>query len=265
MFKSKLNETCHKKKWALPKYSCMRDGPDHNPQFKASVVVDGVNFDTETIWKSSKETYNEAAKFAFLHFTSENSSQKPKANPEASDEKNGEKEDQELKKKLEIFAQSNKLGTPTYRCKKEGPLQHPLSFKGTVAIGGHSYDSPSLYTNLHEAEAAAAQAALLSLAIDAFKVENTNSYKDLLKEFAEKEGLFSPTYTTIKAGSNHELKFISMVEFNGERFCGKPANSSKQAEINAAMVAHTTICNSKFYYPTPYLFRSLSEGGIRTC
>lgn len=47
----------------------MRDGADHNPKFKASVVVNGINFDSLPLRKSSKEAHNEAAKFAFLHFT----------------------------------------------------------------------------------------------------------------------------------------------------------------------------------------------------
>lgn len=70
MFKSKLQELCQNKKWRLPEYCCMRDGADHNPQFKASVVVNGTNFDSPPSCKSSKEAHNEAAKFAFLHFTS---------------------------------------------------------------------------------------------------------------------------------------------------------------------------------------------------
>ncbi|XP_016505770.1 uncharacterized protein LOC107823594 isoform X1 [Nicotiana tabacum] len=69
MYKSKLQELCQNKKWGLPKYWCMKDGAEHNPQFKASVVVDGINFDSPTFCKSSKEAHNEAAKFAFLHFT----------------------------------------------------------------------------------------------------------------------------------------------------------------------------------------------------
>ncbi|KAH0724564.1 hypothetical protein KY284_000429 [Solanum tuberosum] len=69
MYKSKLQELCHSKKWALPQYCCMRDGSDHNPKFKASVIVNGINFDSLPLRKSSKEAHNEAAKFAFLHFT----------------------------------------------------------------------------------------------------------------------------------------------------------------------------------------------------
>ncbi|CAN4092560.1 unnamed protein product [Withania somnifera] len=70
MYKSKLQELCQSMKWALPEYCCMRDGADHNLQFKASVVVNGIIFDSPPSRKSSKEAHNEAAKFAFLYFTS---------------------------------------------------------------------------------------------------------------------------------------------------------------------------------------------------
>lgn len=70
IYKSKLQEFCHRKKWAPPRYSCMKDGPDHIPLFKASVVVNGLNFDTLQPCKSRKEADNEVAKLAFLHFSS---------------------------------------------------------------------------------------------------------------------------------------------------------------------------------------------------
>ncbi|KAG8371081.1 hypothetical protein BUALT_Bualt13G0049800 [Buddleja alternifolia] len=75
MYKSKLQELCQKQKRALPKYTCVKDGHDHSPLFKASVVLGGATFDSAAC-KSSKHAYNEAAKFAFLHFTSEPPNQK---------------------------------------------------------------------------------------------------------------------------------------------------------------------------------------------
>ncbi|KAF9592357.1 hypothetical protein IFM89_014527 [Coptis chinensis] len=56
MFKTKLEELCHSKLFRA----------DHNPKFKATVIVNGISFDS---CKSSKEAQNEAAKFAFQHFT----------------------------------------------------------------------------------------------------------------------------------------------------------------------------------------------------
>ncbi|BFG35021.1 hypothetical protein CerSpe_212950 [Prunus speciosa] len=74
MHKSKLQELCHGKKWGLPRYTAMKDGPDHNPAFKASVSVNGISFDSPVACKSSKQAQNQAAMLAFLHFTSPPSS-----------------------------------------------------------------------------------------------------------------------------------------------------------------------------------------------
>ena len=70
MDKTKLQEVCHKRQWGLPKYSAMKDGPDHTPCFKASVYVNGISFHSSASCKSSKDAHNDAAKMAFLHFTS---------------------------------------------------------------------------------------------------------------------------------------------------------------------------------------------------
>ncbi|KAL6202648.1 hypothetical protein ACLB2K_026354 [Fragaria x ananassa] len=74
MYKSKLQELCHEKKWGLPRYTPMKDGPDHNPWFRACVTVNGFSFDSPVACKSSKQAQNQAAMVAFLHFTSPPSS-----------------------------------------------------------------------------------------------------------------------------------------------------------------------------------------------
>ena len=70
MYKSRLQELCHKNQWGLPKYTSKRYGPDHNPRFGASVSVNGTSFDSLLASKSNKEAHNHAAIVAFLHFTS---------------------------------------------------------------------------------------------------------------------------------------------------------------------------------------------------
>lgn len=74
MYKSKLQELCHEKKWGLPRYTPMKDGPDHNPCFRTCVTVNGFSFDSPVACKSSKQAQNQAAMVAFLHFTSPPSS-----------------------------------------------------------------------------------------------------------------------------------------------------------------------------------------------
>lgn len=70
MYKSKLQELCHKRRWGLPKYSAMQDGLDHKASFKASVVVNGETFNSPAAFTSSKQAQNQAAMLAFLTFSS---------------------------------------------------------------------------------------------------------------------------------------------------------------------------------------------------
>jgi len=70
IYKTRLQELCHKRKWGLPSYSAMKDGPDHIPSFKASVHVNGVIFTSYSASSSLKEAENKAAMVAFLSFYS---------------------------------------------------------------------------------------------------------------------------------------------------------------------------------------------------
>jgi dsRNA-specific ribonuclease len=70
MYKSKLQELCHRRRWRLPHYSLTKAGPPHNPSFKASVSVNGVTFTSTNTFNSSKEAHNHAAMKAFLDFSS---------------------------------------------------------------------------------------------------------------------------------------------------------------------------------------------------
>ena len=70
MYKTKLQELCHQNRWGLPRYSSMKDGPDHTPLFKASVLLNALSFHSSVSCKSSKDAQNQAAMRAFLHFTS---------------------------------------------------------------------------------------------------------------------------------------------------------------------------------------------------
>lgn len=70
MFKSKLQELCHKQSWNQPEYRTVKEGPDHNPQFSATVIVNGIPFKTpDNHCRSSKEATNLAACIALEHFT----------------------------------------------------------------------------------------------------------------------------------------------------------------------------------------------------
>ncbi|KAK4441362.1 Double-stranded RNA-binding protein 4 [Sesamum alatum] len=243
MYKSKLQELCQKQKWALPKYTCVRHGEDHCPLFKASVVVSGTTFHTPTASKSSRQAHNHAAQLAFLHFTSQPSTQKSEEVEKNVNEKEmAPKQDSQakFKTKLQMYAHRKNLDLPVYHSEKEG-----VSFRARVCIGEDWFQSQVLHETVAEAEDAAAEAALLSLSTDAFHENDPRSYKILLQELTENEGFFLPTYTTIRAGET----FSSTVEVEGEAFQGAAAKSKKQAELNAAKAAYTMFVERKLFQP----------------
>ncbi|GKC46911.1 double-stranded RNA-binding protein 1-like protein [Tanacetum coccineum] len=69
MSKSNLNELCQKAGWGTPYYSCVKQGQDHSPLFKASVVVNGSTFHTSALFQSSKAAKDDVAAIAFSHYS----------------------------------------------------------------------------------------------------------------------------------------------------------------------------------------------------
>ncbi|XP_055815309.1 double-stranded RNA-binding protein 1-like isoform X2 [Solanum dulcamara] len=288
MFKSKLQELCQNKKWALPQYCCMRDGADHNPQFKASVVVNNINFDSPPLCKSSKEAHNEAAKFAFLHFISEDSgltkidaSLQDKSTSEIKQdgslptiEDKGLTKTEEACQRLQDHLNTSEIKQGCfvtedshYQCKTKlqmyakrknlgVPVYHnkrmssaqDLYFEATVTVAGELFNSPGAYKTAEEAEESVAQFALMKLITVALEKSNTSSYKSFLQELAQQEEICLPEYKTIRFGEPHNLTFFSSVEIEGEVFHGDGAKSKKQAEENAAKVAYIDLIKCKSVY-----------------
>ncbi|XP_059280991.1 double-stranded RNA-binding protein 1-like [Lycium ferocissimum] len=288
MYKSKLQEVCQNKKWALPKYCCMKDGEDHDPKFKASVVVNGINFDSPTLCKSSKEAHNEAAKFAFLHFTSVSGSI-PTTEAIGLTKVEGECLSLQDKSTSEV-KQGGSLPTVEGSgiTKTEEPCQFPfeikqedshyqyktklqiyakrknlgvpvyqskrksssrdLYFEATVILAGELFKSPGAYKSAGEAEDSVAQLALMTLLTVSFEKSNASIYKSFLQELAQHEEICLPEYRTTGVGEPHNLTFLSSVEIEGEIFRGDGAKSKKQAEENAAKVAYTALTKCKSFF-----------------
>ncbi|KAK8661148.1 hypothetical protein V6N13_052047 [Hibiscus sabdariffa] len=133
MFKSKLQELCQRRQWALPRYTSMKDGPDHNPCFKSSVFLNGTSFHSSVLCKSCKEAQNDAAKSAFLHFTSSSSST-PAANPIPVQEA-----DLGIyKNMLQELTQREEWSLPEYKTTKCG-VPHRPTFFSSVQVEGHLF------------------------------------------------------------------------------------------------------------------------------
>ncbi|KAK2997335.1 hypothetical protein RJ639_025272 [Escallonia herrerae] len=85
------------------------------------------------------------------------------------------------------------------------------------------------------------------------------SYKNLLQEYAQKEGLALPTYETIRSGELPHPKFYSSVKVEGEIFHGNATKTKKQAEFNAAKVAYTALMERKLSQNSDFTIPTLSE------
>lgn len=72
------------------------------------------------------------------------------------------------KSQLQNYAQRNKFDSPIFTFKCLGP-PHALRFKATVLVDGKSFESPSFFSTLKEAEQAAAKVALTSLSLESFR------------------------------------------------------------------------------------------------
>ncbi|XP_052194489.1 double-stranded RNA-binding protein 2-like [Diospyros lotus] len=151
------------------------------------------------------------------------------------------------KNQLQELAQRSCFNLPSYSCIREGP-DHAPRFKATVNFNGETFESPTFCSTLRQAEHAAAEVALNTLAsrgpskaLAARVLDETGVYKNLLQETAHRAGLKLPVYTTIRSGPGHVPVFLCTVELAGKSFSGEPAKTKKQAQKNAAMAAWTTL------------------------
>ncbi|TKY46846.1 Double-stranded RNA-binding protein 1 [Spatholobus suberectus] len=262
MYKTKLQELCHQRRWGLPKYSAMKDGPDHMPSFKASVYVNGVTFTSAGALSSLKEAHNQAAMFAFLDFTSGSSTQtskhdtkeqigavKPQDSPiPAQSSVIIDGTDHFCKNQLQNNARKTNLDPPVLICKTED-LPPATHFKATVLVNEQSFESPAFFNSIKEAKQATAELDLMSLSLDNFEKDDSGSFKISLLKLTEREGFCKPTYKTMQAGSPYMPTFFSTVEVEGVEFHGKGGRSKEQAEQDAAKIAHIALkeCGLNMY------------------
>ncbi|KAF8017910.1 hypothetical protein BT93_H2966 [Corymbia citriodora subsp. variegata] len=162
------------------------------------------------------------------------------------------------KNQLQELAQRSCFNLPSYSCIREGP-DHAPRFKATVNFSGETFESPTFCSTLRQAEHAAAEVALTTLAsrgpsraLAAKVLDETGVYKNLLQETAHRAGLNLPAYSTIRSGPGHVPSFSCTVELAGKSFTGQPARTKKQAQKNAAMAAWSAL-------------RKLSQESMSSC
>ena len=87
--------------------------------------------------------------------------------------------------------------------------------------------------------------------------DNSGLYKNLLQELVQKEGFSLPVYNTNRFGEVHVPIFVSTVEIEGEVFKGHEERTKKQAEMNAAKIAYTSLKERKCIFLSTLLVSGL--------
>ncbi|KAH9297560.1 hypothetical protein KI387_029242, partial [Taxus chinensis] len=131
LFKSQLQEYAQKASLSAPVYDTVKEGPPHVPNFKASVIVNGVKYESPDGFRNRKTAEHAAAQIALqeLHKVA-NGGHVTVTNPVY--------ETGLCKNLLQEYAQKMSLPVPSYKCAKEGD-GHAASFTSTVEIAGICY------------------------------------------------------------------------------------------------------------------------------
>lgn len=258
MFKSQLLEYTQKASLPKPLYEYTKDGPPHDSRFKATVVVNGVRYDSASNFRNRKAAEHAAAQLALEELQKKTGEKKLVSNQV--------QETGLCKNMLLVYAQKNKLPEPVYKITRSGEVHQPL-FMSTVEIGGFTYTG-DLARSRKEAETKAAHKAWMAIqthpcysvspfatpTISGSQVPNPNIFrfeapkipgsqhetglcKNLLQEYVQKNGLSLPVYRYKRSGEMHNSLFIATVEVDGISYTGGIANSKKDAEAKAARKA----------------------------
>ncbi|XP_019075946.1 double-stranded RNA-binding protein 1 isoform X4 [Vitis vinifera] len=243
MYKAKLQELSQQKRWGLPRYTAMKDGPDHLPHFKASVYVNGLSFHSPTISTSSKQAHNQAAKLAFLHFAS--SSAETMA------------EGQNTEEAIQSFeSHSSTLAVTNCSLKPMGHQDDRDSNIGkkyqSTEIHSHALavkdaprdEKPKTGETNHSTETHSHGSSVRN---GEYLQDLQYQYKSQLQNYARSKNLDAPLYSSKCDGPHHALRFKATVTIDGHTF-GSPEffNTLKKAEHAAAKVALMSLLQDDF-------------------
>jgi hypothetical protein len=64
MYKNQLQELAQRSCFNLPSYTCLREGPDHAPRFKAAVNFNGEQFESPGFFTTLRQAEHAAAEVA---------------------------------------------------------------------------------------------------------------------------------------------------------------------------------------------------------
>uniref|UniRef100_A0A453FM26 DRBM domain-containing protein n=2 Tax=Aegilops tauschii subsp. strangulata TaxID=200361 RepID=A0A453FM26_AEGTS len=235
-YKSQLQVYAQKRHKDLPSYDTVRSGPPHAPLFRSTVTMDGRKFESPQDYHTTKEAEFAAARVALMSLCQEaNPSEQMPAGSASCISLPGIQINHKLQ--LQMYAQKRGKQLPWYDRIQEGPSHAPL-FKSIVTIDGQTFESPRYCHTIKEAEYAAANLALVSLAQEVSSEEQLPvqgmQYTNPRHELAEKEGSSLPIYNTSSDNLENSSISKSTVHTQGESFQEGPGNTKKQKQMIVA-------------------------------
>ncbi|KAK6163320.1 hypothetical protein DH2020_000184 [Rehmannia glutinosa] len=167
MYKNQLQELAQRSCFNLPSYTCVREGPDHAPRFKAIVNFNGESFESPNYCPTLRQAEHSAAEAALISLSSGGAASHSIA-ARILDETGV------YKNLLQEISQRVGSPLPQYTTFRSG-LGHLPIFTGTVELYGITFTGEPAKTK-KQAEKNAALAAWLSL--KQLAQEDTNSTSD---------------------------------------------------------------------------------------
>ncbi|GMJ08944.1 dsRNA-binding protein 2 [Hibiscus trionum] len=153
MYKNQLQELAQRSCFNLPSYTCIREGPDHAPRFKATVNFNGETFESPHYCSTLRQAEHSAAEVALQSLSNRGPSHSLAAR--ILDETGV------YKNLLQEIAQRVGAPLPQYTTSRSG-LGHLPIFTGTVELAGIKFTGEPA-KNKKQAEKNAAMAAWTSL------------------------------------------------------------------------------------------------------
>ncbi|PIM97670.1 hypothetical protein CDL12_29859 [Handroanthus impetiginosus] len=266
MYKSKLQELCRRRRWELPEYDTVKDGPDHMPRFTATVNVRGQVFETPAHCRSAKEAQNTAARIAFEHFSvtspppvqPQPSSVNPQVQRQPSSA-NPQIQPRPSSANPQFQAVPSSAPLPTVPPVSPTPELQPVAAVSPLPVSplpsSLPIPPPGLLVAKNDANTKPANSdkpqqncedtiqtpMVYRIAIsshDKSYKETLHLYKNRLQQYAQKQNLVFPVYTSEAEGPPHVRRFKSRVLFDGKVYeTVEFFPTMKEAEQAAAKVA----------------------------
>ncbi|KAJ1380297.1 Double-stranded RNA-binding domain, partial [Sesbania bispinosa] len=133
-------------------YQTIKEGDQHPPMFRSTVLVDGVSYTTQVTFLQRKAAEQEAARLALENLSGKIGERGGSSVCEVYCDKN----------RLQELAQKSSIALPLYQTINEGD-QHAPKYRSTVFVDGVSYTSQLTFPQRKAAEQEVARLALESL------------------------------------------------------------------------------------------------------